>query len=373
MKLYSIVSILLIAVAAKAQTFVLNSNLKAPYVQEVVLPVANNAYVLVYDSTAYLYNVHSTLPYITQNLKDSYILNTDENRLYSIKLVPLYIDQIDEVSEELTTLVTYVYEINYGNLESALTNKLVKQYGYLIPKSATPENFTFSATLNIEDTYTSSIYQDLHAAHPSHHLRIDKGNVLIVEANGDLSLSEVKNHKVEKEKKWTNFKGTINLISCVKIGDVVRVNFERYQKETNKLESFWSIINLKTQTFVSIDLKDFNANLKNLQNQDIALLNSIPFFYKAENESNIKLFVLPNANFVWLDDESYYYGSNDISKYATMQKDDKSYDLTKHSYLFNHPSHILRAIAPQKSDKIRALEEAYDKNKQKVILEHGNN
>jgi hypothetical protein len=45
---------LLITLTTKAQQLVLNGDLKGQYVEEAVLPVTNNAYVSVRDSTAYL-------------------------------------------------------------------------------------------------------------------------------------------------------------------------------------------------------------------------------------------------------------------------------------------------------------------------------
>jgi len=230
-------------------------------------------------------------------------------------------------------------------------------------------------TMNIEDNYTTANYDDEHFSLPISYIGIDKSNVIAKHRNGDLVLTAAENYKVTKKKKkkiWSKFNGSINLVSCVKIGDVARIKFQRYNSETDKVEDFWSIINLKTQAFVPIDLKEFNANLANLQEQDTVLLNSVPFFYKGINSSNIRMFVLPNKNFVWLDDESYYYGSGVLSKYATMQKEDKSFSLNAHAYIYNHPSRILRAIAPQEKDRIRALAEIYVKNKHKIELAHCN-
>jgi hypothetical protein len=370
MKKTTIALFLLITLTSKAQQLVLNDGLKPEYVQEAVLPVSNNAYVLVRDSTAYLYNTTGTLPYKKQKLNDSYILNTSEDKLYSINLVPQYVDQIDDDTQEITTLVTYVYNVMYNTLDNVRTNELKKLHGHFIPKTAVPESFSFDDILTIEDTYATSIYQESHASLPSHYLKIDKNNILAIHANGGLVLTEVKNHKVTRKKSWAGFNVSIHLINCIKIGDFARIKFQRYNSETDKLEDFWSIINLKTQAFVPIDLKEFNANLANLQEQDAGLLNSVQFFYKGTDNSNIWMFVLPNKNFVWLDDESYYYGSDDLSKYATMQKEDKSFSLNAHAYIYNHPSRILRAIAPQEKDRIIALAEIYVKNKHKIELEH---
>jgi hypothetical protein len=74
MKKTTIALFLLITLTSKAQQLVLNDGLKAEYVQETVLPVSNNAYVLVKDITAYLYNIKSVIPYKKQKLNDSYIL-----------------------------------------------------------------------------------------------------------------------------------------------------------------------------------------------------------------------------------------------------------------------------------------------------------
>jgi hypothetical protein len=366
MKLAILLPILLITIKTNAQQLILKEGFKSQYIQEAVLPVANNAYVTLKDSTAYLYNTNGAIPYNRQKLSDIYIVSKLEKKLYSIALLPQYFDQIDEETEAITTLVTYVHEVNFPTVETTKIDALVQQYGYFIPKIAVSEMFSFNESLNIEETYSYSNHQDMHASLPSHYLRLDKNNILAVHANGDLVLTEVKNHKVSKEQKWNNFNGEISIINSIKIGDFARINFQRYIKESDRLDNFWSIINLKTQTFVPIDLKDFNANLEKLQPTDAALLNNIPFFYKAENDSNITLFVLPNKNFVWLDDDSYYYGSEDLSKYATMQEEDKSYSLKVHSYLFNYPSRILRAIAPQEKDKIRALEETYVRNKHEI-------
>lgn len=376
MKFAILVSILLIVFTAKSQQLVLNDGLKSQYVQEAVLPVSSNAYVIVKDSTAYLYNLTSILPYTSKKLKDSYVLNTVENKLYTINLVPEYADQIDADTQELITLVTYVYEINFGTLDSGKTDELVKQYGYLIPKTAISEIFKFNETVNLEDNITLRGYQEPHSLlqpQNTNYLTVDENNLFFVDTNENLILAEIKNNKINNLETWTNFNGSINLVSSIKIGDVVRVNFQRYQEENDTLEDYWSIINLNTQTFETIDLKDFNASLENLQEQDTRLLNSIPFFYKALNNSNITMYVLPNKNHVWLDDESYYYGSDDLSKYATMHKEDKSYNLKVHAYLFNYPSRILRAIAPQEKEKIKALAEIYVRNKHKIISEHGNN
>lgn len=369
MRFLILIPFFLITLKASAQRLVLNDGLKLEYAQEAVLPVADDLYVLVKDSTAYLYKTTSVIPYKKQELSEIYILSKVEKRLYSIDLVPQYFDQIDEESDELTTLVTYQYETNYSEIENAKIDALIKKYGYLIPKTTVSEMFNFNENLNFEDTYTRSIFQDDHASLPSHYLIIDKNNILALAANGDLVLTEVKNNKVSRKKEWTDFNGSISLISSVKIGDFARVNFQRYQEGKDYADSFWSIINLKTQTFAAIDLKDFDTNLENLQEQDTALLNSVPFFYKALNNSNIKLFVLPNKNFVWLDDESYYYGSKDLTKYATIQKEDKNYSLSAHAYIFNYSSRILRAIAPQEKDKIRALAEEYVINKYKITSE----
>jgi hypothetical protein len=149
---------------------------------------------------------------------------------------------------------------------------------------------------------------------------------------------------------------------------VARITFQIDISETDQIETFWSLIDLSTQNFEAIDLEKFYTNLEKLNDQDTALLNSLPYFYKAHNGSNIKMFVLPDRNFVWLDDESYYYGSDDLSKYATMQKEDKSFSLNAHAYIYKHPSRILRAIAPQEKDRIRALAEIYVKNKHKIEL-----
>ncbi len=371
MRFLILLPILIISLATKAQKLVLNDHLHAQYVQEVILPVSDEAYVLVKDSTAFLYNVNNVLPFKKQELNDIYILNEIEKRLYTIALVPQYVDQIDFDTEEITTLVTYVYEVYYASVDNDKIDELVKRYGYLIPKSAVSQMFKFDTFITIEDTYSTSIYQEDHASLPSHYLLIDKNNILAVDANGDLVLTEVKDNKVRRKKKWTNFNGSISLDRSLKIGDVARINFSRYEEESDNIASFWSTINLKTQTFVPVDLKKFHSNLENIQEQDAPLLNSIPFFYKAENESNIILYVLPNKNFVWLDDASYYYGSDDLSKYATMQKDGKSYSLPVHAYLFNYPSRILRAIAPQEKDKIKALAEIYVRNKYKVESERG--
>ena len=366
MKFLIISVVFLVAASLHAQELVLKDNYK--YTQEAILPVSNTSYVLVKDSTAFLYNVNAVLPYKKQILSDIYILNDVEKKLYTISLVPQYLDQIEDNTQEIITLVTYVYETNYAILDKAKTNELVKQYSYFIPKTAVP-NIVFNQTIHIEDSYATSIYQNHHLSLPSYSIRIDKNNILAVHANGDLVLTEVKNHKVNRLKKWTNFNGSISLVSSVKIGDIVRIKFQRYQPETDKLEDFWSIINIKNQTFVNINLKDFFTNLKHLQEQDVALLNSTSYFHKAINGSNIRMFVLPNDNFVWLDDKSYYYGSDSLSEYANMQKEDKNFSLNTHAYLFNYPSRILRAIAPQKKDTIRTLEKVYVKNKQKIIAE----
>jgi len=366
-KFSTIVSFLIIVVCANAQQLVLNDGFRGQYIHEAVLPVSSSAYVLAKDSIAYLYNTTGILPYKTKKLKDCYVLNTVENKLYTIRLVPQFADQLDDETQQLTTLVNYVYVLDYSRLDSVRTDELVKQYGYLIPKTAIEEGFTFNETASIEDTYATIRYQDDHLSLPSHYALIDKNKILAVHRNGNLVLSETKNHKVAKEETWTNFNGDISIVSCAKIGDIVRVNFQRYQQESDTLESFWSIINLENQRFVTIDLKDFNANLEKLQEQDLALLNSVPFFYKSLNNNNITLFVLPHKNYVWVDDNSYYYGSDDLSKYATMQKEDNSYSLSAHAYLYNNPSRILRAIAPLEKDKIKALEETYVRNKHEII------
>ncbi|GGG45024.1 hypothetical protein [Bizionia arctica] len=373
MRILILLPILIVTLTAKAQQLVLNDGLIAQYTQEAILPLTDEIYALVKDSTAFLYNVNGAVPYKASKLKDSYILNTVENKLYNIKLVPNFVDQIEDDTQELITLVTYVYEVNYATVDKAKTNDLVKQYGYLIPKKAVSETFRFNETLNIEDSYSMSIYQDKHLSLPSHYIRIDKNNILALHANGDLVLNEVKEHKVTREKKWSDFNGSINIVSSVKIGDVARINFQHYQENSDTVVSIWSTINLKTQAFVPVDLKDFNTNLENLQAQDVALLNSVPYFYKAINASNMRLFVLPDRNFVWLDDESYYYGSDDLSKYVTMNMEGKSYDLSAHAYIFNYPSRIIRAIAPQEIDKIRILEEVYVKNKHKIESERCKN
>jgi hypothetical protein len=85
------------------------------------------------------------------------------------------------------------------------------------------------------------------------------------------------------------------------------------------------------------------------------------------------MLVLPHKNYVWLDDESYYYGSHGLAKYASIRKDDKSYNLKVHTYLFNYPSRILRAIAPQEKEKIKALAEIYVRNKREIISERCDN
>jgi hypothetical protein len=373
MKIAILVSILLTVFTAKAQQLVLNDGLKMQYVQEAVLPVAEDAYVVLKDSTVCLYTTNAVIPYKKEKLGDGYIVNTIQKRLYTINLIPQYVDQIEADTQELITLVTYVYEAYYSTLDSTKINELVNKYGYLIPKAAVPESFQFNATLNIKDGYATSIHQDMHASLPSHYIGVDKNNILAVGANRDLFLQEAKNNKVTKGQTWTNFNGSISLISSVKIGDVVRVNFQRYQEENDRLEEFWSIINLKKQTFETIDLKDFSANLENLQEQDAKLLNSTPFFYKAVDGSNITMLVLPHKNYVWLDDESYYYGSHDLAKYASIRKDDKSYNLKVHAYLFNYPSRILRAIAPQEKEKIKALAEIYVRNKREIISERCDN
>jgi hypothetical protein len=372
MKYYKIALFLLITLTANAQHLVLNEGLKAQYIQEALLPVSNNTYVVLKDSTAYLYSLAHILPYKIQQLKDSSVLNVVENRLYSINLLPQYLDQIDADTQELITLVTDTYKTHYNILASSKTKEFMKKYGYLIPNNAVSKNFAFTESLNIEDNYTTANYDDEHFSLPSSYIGIDKSNVIAKHRNGDLILTAAENHKVTKKKIWSKFNGSINLVSCVKIGDVARIKFQRYNLETDKVEDFWSIINLKTQAFVPIDLKEFNANLTNLQEQDTVLLNSVPFFYKVTDSSNIRMFVLPKKNFVWLDDESYYYGSGDLSKYATMQKEDKSFSLYAHAYIYNHPSRILRAIAPQEKDRIRALAEIYVKNKHKIELAHCN-
>ncbi|AFU68186.1 hypothetical protein P700755_001249 [Psychroflexus torquis ATCC 700755] len=372
MKFAILVSILFIVFTAKAQQFVLNNGLKMQYVQEAVLPVAKDAYVVLKDSTAYLYNTTNILPYTSQKLKDSYILNTVENKIYTIDLVQQYVDQIEADTHELITLVTYVYVAYYSNLDSTKINELVKQYGYLIPKVAISEIFKFNETLNLEDNITLRDCQEPHSLlqpQNTNYLKVDENNLFYVDTNENLILAEIKNSKINNLETWTNFNGSISLVSSVKIGDVVRVNFQRYQEESDTLEEFWSIINLKKKTFVAIDLKDFNANLENLQEQDAKLLNSTPFFYKAVDGNNITMLVLPHKNYVWLDDESYYYGSHDLAKYASMRKDDKSYNLKVHAYLFNYPSRILRAIAPQEKEKIKALAEIYVRNKREIISE----
>ncbi|AFL82008.1 hypothetical protein Aeqsu_2552 [Aequorivita sublithincola DSM 14238] len=369
MRFLILLLILIITLTAKAQKLVLNDGLQVQYVQEAILPVSNNEYVVLKDSAAYLYKTTGVIPYKKQKLSDIYILSKVEKRLYSIDLKPQYFDQIDEESDELTTLVTYQYEINYSSIDNVKIDVFINKHGYLIPRTTVSKRFTFNENLNIEDTYTKSIYQDDHAALPSSGLIVDKNNILAVSAEGNLTLTEVKNNKVIREKKWTDFNGSISLVSSVKIENFVRVNFQRYQEGNDFSESFWSIINLKTQTFAAINLKDFNTNLNKLQEQDAAQLNSVPFFYKAENNSNIQFFVLPDNNFVWVDDESYYYGSDDLSKYATMQKEGKSYSLQAHAYIYNYASRILRAIAPQEKDKIRALAETYVRNKYKIESE----
>jgi hypothetical protein len=217
MKKTTIALFLLITLTSKAQQLVLNDGLKAEYVQETVLPVSNNAYVLVKDITAYLYNIKSVIPYKKQKLNDSYILNTSEDKLYSINLVPQYVDQIDDDTQEITTLVTYVYNVMYGTLDNVRTNELKKLHGHFIPKTAVPESFAFDEILTIEDTYSTNIYQESHASLPSHYLKIDKNNILAVNANGDLVLTEVKNHKVTRKISWAGFNVSINLINCIKI------------------------------------------------------------------------------------------------------------------------------------------------------------
>ncbi|XMO86543.1 hypothetical protein AAFN75_17295 [Algibacter sp. AS12] len=373
MNFYKPLLILITTAISHAQQLVINNDFKPQYIEEAAFPIASNTYVLVKDTTAYLYNTNGPLPYKTQNINDNYILNTVKNHLYNINLIPQYLDQIDQDTNELTTLVTYVYKVNYTTIDNEQIDILKKQYGHFIPKTAIPKTSTFNKTLNIEDTYATSIDSKLHGPLQSHYLVLDKNNLLSADDNGNLRLTKVKNHKVYKEKIWSNFNGLISLISSIKIGDVARIKFQRYQPEKEIVEDFWCLIDLKKQTFVNIHLKDFHTNLKNLQEQDAPLLNSVPFFYKAENTSNIKLFVFPYNNFVWLDDESYYYGSKDFSNYAIMQKENKSYSLKVHAYLFNYPSRILRAISPHEKDKIRVLEEAYVKNKHKIISERCNN
>ncbi|WP_044399256.1 hypothetical protein [Lacinutrix sp. Hel_I_90] len=372
MKYYEIALFFLIALSAKAQQLIIKDGLKAQYVQEAILPVSNNAYVVLKDSTAYLYNVANILPYKTQQLKDSYVLNVIENRLYKIRLLPQYFDQIDADTQELITLVTYTYETHYSVLGSSKTKAFSEKYGYLIPKNAVSEDLPFNESFNIEDNYTAAIYDDSHFMLPSNYIRADKTNIIAVHRNGDLVLTAAENHKVTKKKIWSQFNGSLSLVNCVKIGDVARITFQIDPSETDQIEAFWSIINLKTQAFVPIDLKKFNANLANLQEQDAVLLNSVPFFYKGTNNSNIRMFVLPNKNFVWLDDESYYYGSDELNNYATMQKEDKSFSLNAHGYIYNHPSRILSAIAPQEKDRIRAIAKIYVKNKYKIELERCN-
>ena len=376
MKIAILVSILLIVFTAKAQQLVLNDGLKMQYVQEAVLPVAEDAYVVLKDSTVCLYTTNAVIPYKKEKLGDGYIVNTIQKRLYTINLIPQYVDQIEADTQELITLVTYVYEAYYSTLDSTKINELVNKYGYLIPKAAISEIFKFNETLNLEYNITLRDYQEPHSLlqpQNTNYLTVDENNLFYVDTNENLILAEIKNNKINNLETWTNFNGSISLVSSVKIGDVVRVNFQRYQEENDRLEEFWSIINLKKQTFETIDLKDFGANLENLQEQDAKLLNSTPFFYKAVDGSNITMLVLPHKNYVWLDDESYYYGSHDLAKYASIRKDDKSYNLKVHAYLFNYPSRILRAIAPQEKEKIKALAEIYVRNKREIISERCDN
>jgi len=366
MKFCITVSILLIAAIACAQQLVLNDDLKARHVQEAVLPVSSNAYVVLKDSTAYLYNVADILPHKTQQLKDSYVLNVVENRLYTVSLLPQYFDQMEADTQELMTLVTYTYETHYSVLDSSKTKELKQKYGYLIPRNTLSEDFAFTESLNIEDNYATAIYEDMHFSLPSSSIVIDKNNVLALYRNRDLVLAAAENHKVTQKKIWSQFNGAVSPINSVKIGDVARITFQTDPSKKDQIETFWSIINLSTQNFEAIDLEKFHVNLEKLSDQDTALLNSIPYFYKAFNGSTIKMFVLPDRNFVWLDDQSYYYGSDELTKYATMQKEDKNYSLTSHSYIYNHPSRILKAIAPQEKEKIKSLAEIYVRNKHKI-------
>jgi hypothetical protein len=200
MKYYKIALFLLITLTANAQHLVLNEGLKAQYIQEAVLPVSNNAYVVLKDSTAYLYSVAHILPYKTQQVKDSYVVNVVENRLYSINLLPQYFDQIDADTQELITLVTYTYKTHYNILARSKTKEFMEKYGYLIPKNAVSENFAFSESLNIEDNYTTAIYEDSYFSLPSSNIRVYKSNVIAKHRNGDLVLTAAENHKVTKKK-----------------------------------------------------------------------------------------------------------------------------------------------------------------------------
>lgn len=368
-RFFAIAAIFYVGMSAIGQQLVVNDGLKTPYVEEAILPVSNSAYVVVKDSTVYLYNATAILPSKKQELTDSYILNTVDNKLYDVRLVPQYLDRIDEDLQQIITLVTYKYEVQYGIVDQTKANELVKLYGHLIPKIAISETFSFNETLDIEDTYSFSIHQDKHFALPSHFIRIDKNNALAVHQNGNLVLSEVKNHKTSRKQTWTGFNGDLNLLKCVKIGNVVRLNFQLYQQEIDSVEDFWSIIDLENQGFVAIDLKEFHSNLEKLNLQDVALLNRTPYFYKAQNGSNIKLFVFPKNNFVWYDDKSHYFGSDDLSEYVTMQMNDKNYNVRAHDYIYNHPSQILKAITPEEKEKIKLLEKKYVINKRKTLSE----
>ncbi|OAB81437.1 hypothetical protein [Cochleicola gelatinilyticus] len=363
MKFLNLLGILFITITTQAQQLKINPELIAQSVEEVVLPVSEDAYVLVKDSIAYAYKIDAVLPYKKQNLKNSYILDVVNNRVYSLALVSKKVDQVDEFLNT-TTLVYYKYEFNYCEIESAKTTTLMNTYGYFIPKIVVSEFAPFNGTLNADDLYTTSIYESSdHLALPSHYLRIDKNNVLAVLNNGYLVLSEAKNHKVAQKKYWGNFNGTLSLQRSVKIGDFARITFQRYREDIDDLETFWSILDLKKQIFVPINLEQFYSNLENIEEQDISLLNSTPLFYKALNSTNIRMFVLPDNNYVWVNDQSYYYGSKELSKYAILKKDVINYNLNVHTHIYDHPARILRAIAPQETEKIKAFSKSYELKK----------
>ena len=351
MKFLNVVGLLIITFTIQAQHLIINPDLISHNVEEVILPVSNNAYVLVKDSTAYVYNIDAVLPFKKGNIKENFILDINNNRLLTIALVPEYFDKADE-NMNIVTLVSYKYEINYSVVDSIKANNLVDKYDYFIPKSVVHETIENRETLNSEDLFVTSIYSSSgNLALPSHYLRIDKNQSLSVLNNGYLTLSEVKNNKVVKDKSWGFFNGSISLQRSIKIGDFARINFQRYKEDSDILENFWCIIDLKKQIFAPIDLKQFYSNLENIEAQDISLINSTPFFFRSLNDNNVRMYVLPDNNYVWLDDQSYYYSSGDLSNYAQIKVRDKSLSPNVNVHHYKHPDNILKAIAPHEPEK----------------------
>lgn len=363
MKFLIAVGLLIITITTQAQQLKINPDFIAQSAEEIVLPVSENAYVLVKDSTAYVYNIDAVLPFKKSTINENFILDLKNNRLIGVALIPEYFDNVDE-NREVVTTVSYKYEINYSVIDSIESSNLLKNYQYFIPKSVVPKTVKHNGTLNPKDLYASAFDQSSdNLALPSHYIKIDQDNVLAALNNGYLVLSEAKNNKVTQKKYWGNFNGTLSLQRSVKIGDFARITFQRYREDIDTLETFWSILDLKKQIFVPVDLEQFYSNVENLGEQDISLLNSTLLFYRALNNNNIKMYVLPDNNFVWLNDESYYYGSKDVSQYATFKKDDINYKLHVHAQTYNHPARILRAIAPQETEKIKELSKKYELNK----------